>query len=135
VACCAYTLPESGAKQALDAPIRGRFSKVDDEVKAARDLKVTEAVLEQMTRERTQRAIALQDQGKIKEARDLMMQNATEINALAATIPLSQHMRDLQTQYYALGAQAAPATGDHLLAGRKAMRALQAPAASAGVRY
>ncbi len=131
----AYTVPESGAKQALDAPIRGRFSKVDDEVKAARDLKVTEAVVEQTTRERTQRAIALQDQGKIKEARDLMMQNATEINALAATIPLSQHMRDLQTQYYALGAQAAPATGDHLLAGRKAMRALQAPAANAGVRY
>jgi hypothetical protein len=44
-------------------------------------------------------------------------------------------MRDLQTQYYALSAQAAPTTGDHLLAGRKAMRVLQAPAANAGVRY
>jgi Ca-activated chloride channel family protein len=131
----AYTVPESGTKQALDAPIRGRFSKVDDEVKAARDLKVTEAVLEQTTRERTQRAIALQDQGKIKEARELMMENATELNNLLATIPLSPHLNDLKNQYYVLGAQTGAMSADQLSSGRKAMRALQAPAAAAGVRY
>jgi hypothetical protein len=96
---------------------------------------VTEAVIEQTTRERTQRAIALQDAGNIKEARELMMQNAADINALAASMPLSTHMRELQTQYYALGAMSAPATGDQLSASRKTMRLLQAPAASAGVRY
>ena len=101
----------------------------------ARDLKVTEAVLEQTTRERTQRAIALHDQGKIKEARDLMMQNATELNSLLATMPLSPHLRDLQNQYYVLGAQTGAISADQLSSGRKAMRALQAPAAAAGVRY
>jgi Ca-activated chloride channel family protein len=131
----AYTVPESGAKQALDAPIRGRFSKADEEVKAARDLKVTEAVIEQTTRERTQRAVALQDEGKIKEARELMMQNATEINSLLASMPLSQRMQDLQGQYYALGSLLGPPTTDQLSASRKTMRALQAPAANAGVRY
>jgi Ca-activated chloride channel family protein len=132
----AYTAPGSGAKQALDAPIRGRFSAADAEVKAARDLKVAEAVIEQTTRERTQRAVALQDAGNIKEARELMMQNAADIDALAASMPLSAHMRDLQTQYYALGIQsAAPVTGDQLSASRKTMRLLQVPAASSGVRY
>jgi Ca-activated chloride channel family protein len=131
----AYTVPESGAKQTLDATIRGRFSAVEDEVKAGRDLKVTEAVVEQTTRERTQRAITLQDQGKIKEARELMAQNATELNALMATMPLSEHMMDLQTQYNLLGSIVGPATADERSAGRKSMRALQAPAAAAGVRY
>ena len=131
----AYTEPESGAKQALDAPIRGRFTKVDAEVKAGRDLKVTEAVVEQTTRARTQRAIILQDQGKIAEARELMRQNAAEISGLMASTPVSPHMVDLKDHYYALGAQPAPASGDQLSATRKTMRMLQAPASSAGVRY
>jgi hypothetical protein len=96
---------------------------------------VTEAVIEQTTRERTQRAVALQDEGKIKEARELMMQNATEINSLLASMPLSQRMQDLQGQYYALGSLLGPPTTDQLSASRKTMRALQAPAANAGVRY
>jgi len=131
----AYTVPESGAKQALDAPISARFSAADEEVKAARDLKVTEAVIEQTTRETTQRAIILQDQGKIKEARELMAENASLINSLLASMPLSEHMQNLQQQYYALGAQPAPASADQLSATRKAMRSLQAPAANASVRY
>jgi Ca-activated chloride channel family protein len=131
----AYTEPASGAKQALDAPIRGRFSRVEAEIAAARDVKVTEAVVEQTTRERTERAIALQDQGKIQEARQLLMQNATEINGLMASMPLSEHMVDLKNHYYALGAQTAPASPESLSAGRKTMRMLQAPAASGGVRY
>jgi Ca-activated chloride channel family protein len=131
----AYTLPGSGAKAALDAPIRARFSASEAEVKAGIDPKVAEAVVEQVTRERAQRAIALQDQGKIKEARELLMQNASEIQDLAASMPPSPRMLDLQRQYQALGAQAAPATADQLNLGRKLLRQLEAPAASAGVRY
>ena len=131
----AYTLPGSGAKAALDAPIRARFSASEAEVKAGIDPKVAEAVVEQVTRERAQRAVALQDQGKIKEARELLMQNASEIQGLAASMPPSQRMLDLQRQYQALGAQAAPATAEQLNLGRKLLRQLEAPAASAGVRY
>jgi Ca-activated chloride channel family protein len=131
----AYTEPGSGAKQALDAPIRGRFTRLEEEVKTARDMKVTEAVVEQTTRERTQRAIALQDQGKIKEARELMLENATELNSVLANMPFSQRMQDLQGQYHALGSMLGPSTADQLSASRKTMRALQAPAQSSGVRY
>ena len=117
----------------IDAPIRGRFTAIDEEIKAARDLKVTEAVVEQTTRERTQRAVALQDQGKIKEARELMMENATEINNLLAVMPMSL-LGSQERQYSILGAQMGAASAD-LNSGRKAMRALQAPAAGSGVRY
>jgi Ca-activated chloride channel homolog len=132
----AYTVPNSSEKQTLDTTVRGRFTGADEEVKAAVDLKVAEAVVEQTTRERTLRAITLQDQGKIKEARELMMQNTTEINSLLATMPASQHMLDLQGQYNVLGSMlSAPGSADDRAAGRKAMRALQAPAAASGVRY
>jgi Ca-activated chloride channel homolog len=132
----AYTLPGSGAKAALDTRIRARFSASEAEVKAGLDPKVTEAIVEQVTRERAQRAVALQDQGKVKEARELLLQNAGEINGMLATMPvLPQRMLDLQRQYQALGAQAAPTTAEHLNAGRKVLRQLEAPAASAGVRY
>ena len=129
-------MPDSGTKQALDAPIRGRFSGASEEIKAAIDIKVTEAVIEQTTRERTIRAVTLQDQGKVKEARELLMQNATEINSLLATMPvLSSHMQELQSQYSRLGAASGPVSADQLGSSRKAMRALQLPAASSGMRY
>ena len=131
----AYTHPGSGAKAALDAIIRARFSASDAEVKAGIDPKVAEAVVEQVTRERIQRAIALQDQGKVKEARELLMQNASEIQGLTASMVPSQRMLDLQKQYYALGAQAAPAKPAQLILERKLLRQLEAPAANAGVRY
>ena len=131
----AYTLPGSGAQAALDATIQARFSASDAEVKAGADPKVAEAVVEQVTRERAQRAIALQDQGKVQEARELLMQNAREIQGLTASMPPSPRMLDLQRQYHALGAQAAPATAEQLNLGRKLLRQLEAPAASAGVRY
>src|SRR6185312_9955921 len=85
-----YVSPATGAVASLGAPIHARFSGSDDEVKAARDPKVAEAVVEQVTRERTMRAVALQDQGKIGEARELLLQNATEIRGLMATMPVTQ---------------------------------------------
>jgi Ca-activated chloride channel homolog len=131
-----YTNPASGAKATLDAPIRARFSTEEAEVKKAFDPKVAEAVVEQVTRERTQRAVALQDAGKLAEARELLLQNATELHNLMAAIPVTQRMIDLRTQYLALDAPApGPAKPDQLNAGRKLLRQLDAPAANAAVRY
>ncbi len=131
----AYTAPDNGAHQTLQTVIRGRFSASDAEVKAGADPKVAEAVVEQVTRERTQRAIALQDAGKIKEARELLMQNASEIQGLTATMKPSQRMLDLERQYYALGAQTAPAAPAQMSLSRKLLRQLDAGVAGAGVRY
>jgi hypothetical protein len=64
-----------------------------------------------------------------------MLENATELNSVLANMPFSQRMQDLQGQYHALGSMLGPSTADQLSASRKTMRALQAPAANAGVRY
>ena len=105
-------------------------------MRAGIDPKVTEAVVEQVTRERAQRAVVLQDQGKIKEARELLLQNASEIEGLTATMKPSQRMLDLQTQYRALGApQVAPASPQQMSLGRKLLRQMDAGAAGSGVRY
>lgn len=131
----AYTMPSSGARQALDASIRGRFSASEAEVKAGIDPKVTEAVVEQVTRERARQAVILQDQGKIKEARELLLQNASQIQGLTATMAPSKRMRDLQSQYYSLGASVAPAAPAQINLERKMLRQLDAGMAGSGVRY
>ncbi len=131
----AYTAPDSDARQSLDATIRGRFTASDAEVKAGVDAKVAEAVVEQVTRERAQRAVTLQDQGKIKEARDLLLQNAAQIQGLAAVVAPSKRMLELQQHYSALGAQSAPTTAHQMNLGRKALRALENTQAGSGVRY
>ena len=131
----AYTAPDTGARQALEATVRGRFSDSEAEVKAGYDSKVAEAVVEQVTRERARRAVELQDQGKTKEARELLLQNASEIGSLVGSMMPSQRMLDLQRQYQALGAQAAPATPAQMSVGRKLLRQLDAGTAGSGVRY
>jgi hypothetical protein len=131
----AYILPGSGTRQALDASIRGRFSNSEEDVKAGIDPKVTEAVVEQVTRERTRQAVVLQDQGKVKEARELLLQNAGEIQGLIGTMVPSQRMLDLQRQYYSLGASVAPAAPSQLSLERKMLRQLDAGMAGSGVRY
>ena len=131
----AYTAPDTGARQALEATVRGRFSDSEAEVKAGYDSKVAEAVVEQVTRERARRAVELQDQGKTKEARELLLQNASEIGSLVGSMMPSQRMLDLQRQYQALGAQAAPTTPAQMSVGRKLLRQLDAGTAGSGVRY
>jgi Ca-activated chloride channel family protein len=131
----AYAAPAGGARQSLQAAVRGRFSASDAEVKAGADPKVAEAVVEQVTRERARRAVELQDQGRITEARDLLLQNATEIRSLAATVKPTQRMLDLEKQYQALGTQAAPATPMQMRLDRKVLRQLDAGMAGYGVRY
>ena len=131
----AYTAPDTGARQALEATVRGRFSDSEAEVKAGYDSKVAEAVVEQVTRERARRAVELQDQGKTKEARELLLQNASEIGNLFGSMVPSQRMLDLQQKYQALGVQAAPTTPAQLSVGRKLLRQLDAGTAGSGVRY
>jgi hypothetical protein len=115
--------------------VRGRFSTSEAEVKAGADPKVAEAVVEQVTRERARRAVELQDQGKTKEAHDLLLQNASEIGSLFGSMVPSQRMLDLQQKYQALGAHAAPATPAQMSVGRKLLRQLDAGTVGSGVRY
>ena len=93
----------------------------------ARRPKVTQ---QKRARERARQAVILQDQGKTKDARELLLQNASEIRALTATMPSSERMRDLERRYYSLGTQAAPAPAD-----RKILRQIDSGAAGAAVRY
>jgi Ca-activated chloride channel family protein len=94
----AYTAPDTGARQTLDAPIRARFSASDADVAANADKIVMESVIEQTTRERAARAVALRDQGRTEEARALLGQNTREINAYLASTP-SPALSAMSRQY------------------------------------
>jgi Ca-activated chloride channel family protein len=131
-----YTVPDTGAKQTLDAPIRGRFSASAEEVKAKTDQTVMESVVEQTTRERAQKAVKLRDQGKFEEATKLFKENVAEIKAyLASSGNSSQALEDLSAQYdgYASRAAAAPPAQWNLY--RKQLRALDLKAAGSKSKY
>jgi Ca-activated chloride channel family protein len=130
----AYTVPASGEKQTIDAPIRARFSKSPDDVTANVDKNVMESVLEQTTRERAQRAVALRDQGRTAEAGALFRQNAAEILAYAADRP-SAALAELATQYGNLAQPAPVAMPELWNAQRKLLRQMDASSTKAGTRY
>jgi Ca-activated chloride channel family protein len=94
----AYTAPDTGARQTLDAPIRARFSATDADIAANTDKMVMESVIEQTTRERAALAVVLRDQGKTEEARALLGQNTREINAYLASAP-SPALSAMSRQY------------------------------------
>ena len=101
----AYTDARSGEIQTLDTAIRARFSASEEEVRANTDTKVGEVVLEQVTRARAREAVILRDQGQHEQARQLLLQNATEINAFSSITPgVTRDLMDLGKQYEALGA-------------------------------
>jgi Ca-activated chloride channel homolog len=136
----AYTQAPSGGAQALSktlsAAIRGRFTSSEAEIKAGADDKVAEAVVEQVVLARSQQAIDLRDQGKYEEARQLLQQNASDINIYAAGAKSAPaHLLGLARQYNALAAEPAPGSAEQAGEQRKALRALQAPAAGALTRY
>jgi Ca-activated chloride channel family protein len=131
----AYTVPDTGARQTLNAPIRGRFSASAEEVKAKTDQTVMASVVEQNVRERAQKAIALRDQGRFDEAVKLFQQNVAEIKAhVADGGDSSQGLAALADLYqiYAMRA-AAPAPQWNLY--RKELRALDLKAASSKTKY
>jgi Ca-activated chloride channel family protein len=131
----AYTDARSGAAQTLDTAVRARFSASEEEVRANTDSKVGEVVLEQVARARAREAVSLRDQGQHEQARQLLLQNATEINAFASITPgVTGELMNLGKQYEALGA-AAPSTPGAISAQRKTLRELDANRAGSGRRY
>jgi Ca-activated chloride channel family protein len=131
----AYTVPDSGAKQTLDAPIRGRFSASAAEVKEKTDQTVMASVVEQTTRARAQKAIELRDQGKFEEAVKLFKENVAEIKAYVANGGSSSAvLQDLSGLYesYAVRA-AAPAPQWNVY--RKELRARDLSTAGAKTKY
>jgi len=132
----AYTVPETGAQQVIDAPIRGRFSASADEVKGARDQAVMVAVIEQTARERAQEAVRLRDQGKHAEAAKLFQQNVDEIGAAQGTFAEPSKVLDgLRSQYGAFARTAPAAPASQLMMERKLLRQMDSGSASGGARY
>jgi Ca-activated chloride channel family protein len=132
----AYTLPGNGIRETQDTHIRARLGATEEEVKAGADKTVAEAVVEQVTRGRTQEAILLRDAGKTEEANKLLMQNAAEINAYVKSAPgASQRLRDLEGQYSAMGSALAPASPSQMGLQRKVLRSLENTGAGSATRY
>jgi len=131
-----YTSSQDGAQQALESPVQARFSTVDSEVSASRDVAVLEAVVEQNVRARTAAAITLRDQGRNGEAQALFQQNVQEIEGYTAYAPLSERLQYLGRQYRDIAATpptaAAGAQGQQQ---RKFLRQLDANPAAPGSRY
>jgi Ca-activated chloride channel family protein len=136
----AYTAPKDGAQRTLDSAITGAFSASEEAVKASRDMRVMEAAVEQTTRERTLKAIALRDQGKLKEAQALFKQNVADITGYTATAAKpSARLEQLAKEYGAIAA-AAPVMAPAQAAAewgrqRKMLRQLDKAAAGSSVRY
>jgi Ca-activated chloride channel family protein len=94
----AYTSPDGGARQTIEAPIRARFAASDADVAASTDKTVMVSVIEQAARERAARAVSLRDQGRLEEARALLSQNTREIDAYVTSNP-SAALTDMSKQY------------------------------------
>ena len=94
-----YTAAQDGARQTIETPVRARFSQSTTEIAASRDNTVIESVVEQSVRARTAAAIELRDQGRHGEAQALFSQNVQEIDAQAASAPLSNRLQYLKQQY------------------------------------
>jgi Ca-activated chloride channel homolog len=131
----AYTDARSGEVQTLDTAFRARFTASEEEVRANTDSKVGEVVLEQVARARAREAVILRDKGQYEQARQLLIQNATEIEQFAVVTPgITRELMDLGTQYRAFGA-ATPSAPGAISAQRKALRELDANRAGTGRRY
>lgn len=131
----AYTVPDSGAKRTLEAPIQGRFSTSSEEVLANTDQVVMAAVVEQKARERAQQAIALRDQGRFEEAARLLLQNVLEIRAYnASSGNASPALTDLANLYHFYSSRAAAAAPQWNVY-RKELRALDLKAAGSRTKY
>jgi hypothetical protein len=131
----AYTLPGNGVRETQDMAVRARLGASEEEVKAASDKTVAEAVVEQVTRNRTQEAILLRDAGRTEEANKLLLQNAAEINAFIKVQPgASQRLRDLEGQYSAMGSTL-PASPTQMGLQRKVLRSLDTYGAGSSTRY
>jgi Ca-activated chloride channel family protein len=131
-----YTVPDTGAHEAVDVPIRGRFSASADEVKSARDQTVMVAVVEQTARSRAQDAVKLRDQGKHSEAAKLFQQNVEEIQTVQGTLAAPSKVLDgLQRQYDSFAKTAPAAAPSQLMMERKVLRQMDSGSNAGGSRF
>jgi Ca-activated chloride channel family protein len=128
----AYTAPDTGVRQTLDAPIRARFGASEQDVAASADKTVMESVIEQAARERAERAVTLRDQGRTDEARALLSQNAAEMRSYLSANPASP-LADLSMQYNGmLMMLSKPSEWNEQ---RKVLRQMDSRGTKAGARY
>jgi Ca-activated chloride channel family protein len=131
-----YTVPETGAREVIEAPIRGRFSASADDVKNTRDQTVMVAVVEQTARERAQEAVRLRDQGKHTEAAKLFQQNVEEIQTIQGTLAEpSKALDGLQRQYDTFSKTAPTASPSLLMLERKVLRQMDSGNGTGSTRY
>ena len=131
-----YTVPDTGAREVIEAPIRGRFSASADEVKNTRDQTVMVAVVEQTARERAQEAVKLRDQGKHTEAAKLFQQNVEEIQTVQGTLAEpSKALDGLQRQYDTFSKTAPTASPSLLMMERKVLRQMDSGNSTGSARY
>ena len=93
---------------------------------------MTELVIEQSVRARTASAIELRDQGRHGEAQALFQQNVKEIEAQAASAPLSDRLQYLKQQYRGIVA-APPASPTARSDQRKFLRQMDFEPGGAGL--
>ncbi len=131
-----YTVPDTGAREVIEAPIRGRFSASADEVKSTRDQTVMVAVVEQTARERAQEAVKLRDQGKHTEAAKLFQQNVEEIQIVQGKLAAPSKVLDsLQRQYDSFAKTAPAAPASQLMMERKVLRQMDSGSNTGGSRF
>jgi len=131
-----YTVPETGAREAIEVPIRGRFSASADEVTNARDQTVMVAVVEQTARARAQEAVKLRDEGKHTEAAKLFQQNVEEIQTVQGTLAQpSKALDGLQRQYDTFSKTAPAASASQWTIDRKVLRQMDSGNTTGGARY
>jgi hypothetical protein len=132
----AYTAPQDGSQHTLDTTISGSFSASEAAIGASRDLRVMEAAVEQTTRARALKAIALRDQGKAEEAQALLRQNIADIKGYRAVAAKpSPRLEQLAKEYDAVTSASTALAPAEWGRQRKVLQQLQAAPAGSGVRY
>lgn len=133
----AYIAQTGSERKTLSSPIRGRLGASEQEVAAARDINVGEAVVEQVTRLRGQEALLLRDSGRYEDAAALFHENSIDITRYMAVLPAgrsAERLQELKKQYDAM-AKPSAVTPAQLNMDRKTLRELEAPSAGASTRY
>jgi Ca-activated chloride channel family protein len=80
-----YANMATNTTDTLTNTIGARFSKLENELVASVDRDVMVSCVSQIANDNAKRAVALRDEGKVEEARELFLQNADYLNDNAAT--------------------------------------------------
>lgn len=119
-----YTDLKSKSRRAISGDAKLKFSRSKDDIKAGVNKTVHAAVATQIATERSERAVSLRDNGKIKEARKLLEENAAYLTEEAEKLPpeSAAPLQDLSKRNMT---DAENLNDDNWGRTRKSMRALQ----------